>query len=514
MAMFGGMNLLSGAPMFQVRPQAGFVGGMNPAQQQSAQDYFDRVAAMQAEERARNDARRSDRLDRQFQNREMSLKELLGNSSIQDAAEQRQIARDRLGLDANTAASDADLRRNALSLQERLGLMSEDRMSNSDAAQNALAMQKFENDKFNQDRSFTQLSKEQQTNRDLAIQQLEQQRQRDMNPYLFQTKDQEAQTNYQNKALAQNADQYNRPSGNTVAGEQGATLRTLLQNQLAQQLHDNPSGNAILSETGTNRRADEANKLARDLNAAVSGNTAATLAQQNDHFGRLSAAQAGAFNQQELDRNQSKQQFGDNLEQRKTEFNQGQQNWRNEFNNKQAIQESENNYRKDHLKTIEQGNLMHMLGPYMEAIIGSDPETRDRAIGAMRQMLPASNMPAMTPSERASKTLFNNQIVEAQKSAAPQVKTIQDVSKQNAAAARTLFDQHVNQKRPLNEVLKAAAESDQNSPQGAASTTQTLQQLLDARDAENKRLMIRGQQMMQPSGPGNIYIPRHSPFMR
>lgn len=613
MAMgFGGQNLLSRTPIFshqsmfpqQMGGSPEFIGA-RPGGLLS-QDYFALEAARQDKQRQEMMLRRQMKQEAQTADRELSLKEMLANHQMSQEQAATGLARDRLGLDANVASADANQRQNALSLQERLGWAGEDRMSVAD---------KNQNERFGQDVSLRErlgmmgeerMSRGQNQDESYRRAQLGQTAQLAQMPYQQRTQDAIAQSDYQDRALRQSADQYARPSGNVMASEGGQDRRSAAANALALQTHRDPSGNAVLAESGATTRANDANRLARDMNANVSGNTAATLKSQlqmwsglsgaekqqnaqfganlkqrliefsatqsnvDREFGNLSANQlqtgqierdragmterlsgneiqarrgmqeetlkqqmemwnglSAAEKQQqsqfgetltqrakEFQESQQQQglQFGANLKQRGVEFDQGQKNWQTERDapsmmqsqdlgfKQQAIDaqnraqkfhetgvtatareqmDAEAKSRGEHHDIQREGNQLQLLGsPHLLDLLGLDPDLPDRASSALQKLLPSSGAPTVPPGIRAGRAMYDRQVKEAQKEAAPTSNTIQDVSKQNQAAAQTLFDQYQDQGRSLQEILRAAAESDRRSPPGAESTTDSLKQKL------------------------------------
>lgn len=308
-------------------------------------------------------------------------------------------------------------------------------------------------------------------------------------PYQQQTADSRAQSDFQNRQLGQQDKQFNRQFTDMPLTDRWRTALAQEQQRLDQSntdrafndlsARDRQTGQLEEKRMGmTERLAGNESQLRRDLQGE-------TLKQQLQMWSQLSAAEK-----------QQNQQFGRNLKQRVAEFAQGQQNWQTERDEpsmmqfqdlgfkqqgldlQKAAQEAEATSRGEYRNIQREGNLMQTLGPYMGDMLSGDPELRERATVAIQKLLPTGDRPMVDPGTRAAQRLFSNQVIEAQKSASPAPKTIQDVSRMNHAAAQTLFDQYQNQNRSLSEVFRAAAESDRNTPPGAESTMKALKQLL------------------------------------
>lgn len=543
MAGYGGIGMLSGLPMFQQqmgggmfsgqRPMfpgasGGFVGAMNPGQQESADDYYARTQAMFAQQAALNEAKRRAKSDDQNTDRELSLKERLANHQmLQDQAAQG-LARDRLGLDSNIASADANQRGNALSLQERLGLMGENRLSSADQQQHERA------------------------GHEIAL------RERlGMLPYQQQTADSVAANQMDQQRMAMEADQFNRPSGGQLLAN------SLGMRQLNQQNSQFDKGFGLDQQ----KLAQAERGMMLPYQQQTADSQADTLmdrlrlAQQNSQFDKglslderkfgesqrqfdrgfsdLTAAQRANLGESQADRLMRKDEFGRTLDERIADRMQQQKQFEGVSGNNRFSMDTQE---RMHQGTLDQGQLheenrlnliprsvdaqmkaekeanaernkltnRNILLDFLGKLQNVPPEIHDRLMSEAEREF-GGNTPMMSPQERATKQLFGNQLAEAQKAVGPP-KTLQDVSKINRVAGTTLFEQYVNQKRPLKDILIDARKSDENSPHGAVSTEQTVLELLKAHDAKQKRQSEIGQQML--SQPRNVYVPPSSRFMR
>ncbi len=267
------MGLLTGLPMFQQQMGGGFVGARPGGM--SAQEYFQMEAERQARQRAEAMARRQMNQEQQMGDREMTLKERLAQSQMDDSAASQALARDRLGLDSNIASNDANARQNALSLQERLGWAGENRMSRGQDQEEA-----FRRAQLGQTAELAQL------------------------PYRQRTADSIAQGEFNERQLAQTGElarfthqtpsggqtlanalgmkqidsgermtryTHGTPSGNVLVGEQGADRRATMADQTTRYTHGTPSGGEMLRDQTANKQMTMQDQLQRYLHNQASG---------------------------------------------------------------------------------------------------------------------------------------------------------------------------------------------------------------------------------------------------
>ena len=490
MGMFDGGVGMFGGGFVGANTGGGFVGA-RPGAGMSAQSYLQWEAARQEQQREEAMKRRLLRQDQQNTDRELTLKERLAQSQMDDSAASQALARDRLGLDANTASNDANQRANALSLQERLGWAGENRMANSDQMQNERANQQLSLQERLGLMSEGRLARGQDQDEAFRRAQLGQQAQLAQLPYQQQTADSRAQSDFQNRQLGQQDKQFNRQFTDMPLADRWRTALAEKQQMLDQSntdrafndlsARDRQTGSLEEKRMGmTERLAGNENQLRRELQRE-------TLQQQLEMWRGLSGAEK-----------QQNQQFGQKLAQEMYEFNNVSGNNRfatdvqREMHNdtilagdRRAGLDWQNSVedRAQRGRIAEQSNATanrNVLLDFVSRMQGVDPDVQDQIMGMVRKEFGGNSQP-FDPGARAARKLFDNQIIEAQRGVTDNPKTIQDVSKMNQAAASTLLDQYVNQNRPLSEVLKAAAESDRNSPTGATSTQQTLMQLLRSR---------------------------------
>lgn len=488
---------------------SGVPGSLTPGRQAESDDYFAQLREDMARRAAMAEARKQAQSQDALGNREMTLKELLGQSQMQESRSAQQLARNRLGLDANIASNDADQRANQLSLSERLGWAGENRLSNSDAAQNALAMKRFESDQFNQDRSFTQLSAAQQADRAMQLKQLEQQRTLAEMPYNRMSMSDAAQRDFQGRQLSQQDKQFNRQFTDMPLSDRWRNALTEKQQTLDQSnadrafndlsARDRQSGQLEDKRMGlTERLAGNENQLRRDMQAEA-------LRVDFDKWNGLSAAEK-----------QQNQQFGQSLKQRLSEFQQGQQNWQTERDEPTMMQSQdlgfkqqgldlqrkgqneESAYRKEQGIIQREGNQMQMLAPYMEALLSGDPDARDAATAAIRKLLPNVPMTATDPAGRATMNMARAGVLKAQGGRA--ATTPREQSTQNLAGGQALGQMVLRGDLTEAQAEKMALEGDRQTVQGATTMRESLLETLKKANAQNKRYAEEGLRKSSPHG--------------
>lgn len=459
MAMFANSVMLLGQPSHF--GFGGFAGGMNPTRQAESQNYFDDLRRTLAERAMLNEQRRQARSQQQTTDRELTLKEALANHQMQQDRAASGLAQARLGLDWNTAEADANTRARALAQQGELGWASENRMSRGQ----------------DQDEAFRRA-------------QLGQQAQLAMLPYQQRTADSMAQSDFNDRQLAQQKELANtvRPGEmlSHVLGLQELASREAMHDRpggaatlnarLQQWLNQNPSAAEVMRDARTGQELDQRKRIAAMENATreklglapwTMGPTAdnqATLAQRWREFKNRSADSVAADKQREADRDLQRWQHGTESGSAKAtresqremfDINQLSDDWWRDSQLRQGELDraSREKIAADNAAADRERSLVPIL-PGMLA----NPQFRGQAEGFLYKLLGnPTGASQFNPGAHEMRSLFDAQKEEAQnkaigatandKDARP--KTLADVLKMKSATADTLFDQWLNQSRPL-----------------------------------------------------------------
>lgn len=521
MGMFDGGVGMFGGGFVGANTGGGFVGARQGGGM-SAQSYLQWEAARQEQQREEAMKRRLLRQDQQNTDREMTLKERLAQSQMDDSAASQALARDRLGLDANTASNDANQRANALSLQERLGWAGENRMSNADQQQNERANQQLSLQERLGLMSEGRLARGQDQDEAFRRAQLGQQAQLAQLPYQQQTADSAAQSQFQNRQLGQQDKQFNRQFTDMPLADRWRNQLAEKQQMLDQSntdrafndlsARDRQTGSLEEKRMGlTERLAGNENQLRRDLQGE-------TLKQQLQMWSGLSAAEK-----------QQNKQFGQSLAQRLMEFksdteqrglDRGQRRWEHEtesgsgaaarINSREMFDEGQaaENWREagrqvqadEDRKSREKMHGESVTADKDRTIAGILPDlVNDRQFGPQARVV-LQRILGLGGPEQSSRgaaelgTMVDQRLKDDQNIALGGAKgeattrapsSLDDVKKIKASAAKTLFELWKNEGVPLHTgdaqspgIFERAASQDESHQLAPGHTRQTLQELL------------------------------------
>ncbi len=485
MGMFDGGVGMFGGGFVGANTGGGFVGA-RPGGGMSAQSYLQWEAARQAQQREDAMKRQLMRQDQQNTDREMTLKERLAQSQMDDSAASQALARDRLGLDANTASNDANQRANALSLQERLGWAGENRMANSDQMQAERANQQLSLQERLGLMSEGRLARGQDQDEAFRRAQLGQQAQLAQMPYQQQTADSRAQGNFQNRQLGQQDKQFNRQYTDMPLADR-------FRNQLAekQQILDQSNTDRAFNDlsardrqTGsleekrmgmTERLAGNENQLRRDLQGE-------TLKQQLQMWSGLSAAEK-----------QQNAQFGQKLAQDLFEFKNVSGN--NQFTidaqrgmHDETILAGDRRAGLDWQNSMEDRALRERMGnqsnatanrnmllDFVSRLQNIDPQVHENIMGSVAKEF-GGNAPQFDPAERATMNMARESVRQAQGGNA--ATNPMEQSQQNVLGGETLGQQVLRGHLTVGQAEKIASEGDKNTVRGATTMRESLMETL------------------------------------
>lgn len=458
----------------------------------SGAEYLANEQERQRQQMAQAMQRRAMQQDQQNTDRELSLKELLANHQMAQDQAASALARDRLGLDSNIASADANQRAKTLSSQERLGWAGENRMSRGQ----------------DQDEAFRRA-------------QLGQQAELAQLPYQQRTADSVAQSDFNDRQLAQQDRQFNtlrpgemlshilglkelasreamhdRPSG-------AATLTARLQ----QWLNQNPSAEAVMRDARTGQEITQRGDIAkmenttrRDLGFAPwtmgpTSDTQATLAQRWREFTNRSADSMAADTQRAADRDLQRWQHGTESgsakaarESQREMFDANQLSddwWRaNQFTQSDLDRASREKLAGNENDVRKLGVLAQLFD---RGTVPLDQDFQEGLVGALRDVFPQlRNSPIANPQERTTRTMLDNlRATTLPDGKAPA--TPEELHQSNWEAAK-----QIDAAQQAGHFKDATAQKwlqaqDQKTPNGVGSISQMLKYIEAQRQAEAER---------------------------
>lgn len=483
MGMFDGGVGMFGASSF-VGGNGGFVGARPGGM--TAQQYYAMEAARQEQQREENLKRRMMRQEQGNTDRELSLKEVLANHQMAQDRESTGLARDRLGLDANTASNDANQRANALSLQERLGWAGENRLANSDQQQNERANQQLSLQERLGMMSEGRLARGQDQDEAFRRAQLGQQAQLAQMPYQQQTADSAAQSQFQNRQLGQQDKQFNRQFTDMPLADRWRNSLAEKQQSLDQSNTDRAFNDlsARDRQTGaledkrmgmTERLAGNENQLRRDLQGE-------TLKQQLQMWAGLSAAEK-----------QQNAQFGQKLAQDVFEFKNVSGNNRFTIDAQRGMHDDTilagdrragldwQNSMEDRASREKMGNQSNatanrnVLLDFVSRMQNIDPQVHENIMGAVQKEF-GGNAPQFDPGERATLNMARQGVLQAQ--GGKVATTPLEQTEQNIAGGENLGQQVLRGNLTLSQAETLAKEGDKATVRGARTMRESLMETL------------------------------------